>query len=152
MTEENDDRKRGDVSRRGLFRQIGVAGAVSLTGAPLVGLSPAIAQEHSSTDHSPAAHQLDARESLTAIEADILEAIVARLIPADNNGPGAAEAGAAYYIARALAGPLRSSRQAYADGLAAVDGYAQSTKGARFAQLGAADQDTESMSMTHRRD
>jgi gluconate 2-dehydrogenase gamma chain len=136
-----ENRKPSDLSRRGLFKQIGAAGAVSLTGAPLVGPSPAIAQEHSSTDRAPAALALDARESLTAVEADILEAVVARLIPADHNGPGAAEAGAAYYIARALAGPLLSSRQAYADGLAAINAYAESSRGAGFAQLSAGDQD-----------
>ena len=58
--------------------------------------------------------QLEALETLTAAEADTLEAIVARLIPSDENGPGATEARAAHYIDRALAGPLRSSREAYA--------------------------------------
>jgi gluconate 2-dehydrogenase gamma chain len=81
-------------------------------------------------------------ETLTAAEADTLEAIVARLIPADENGPGAAEARAAHYIDRALAGPLRSSREAYAAGLAALDVYAQSKNGALFARLSAPDQNT----------
>jgi len=58
------------------------------------------------------------------------------------NGPGAAEARAAHYIDRALTGPLRSSRDAYAaGGLAAIDAYAQSKRGAAFARLSAADQD-----------
>jgi gluconate 2-dehydrogenase gamma chain len=101
-----------------------------------------MAQEHAPAEHmAPTAPQLEARETLTATEADILEAIVARLIPTDQNGPGALEAGAAYFIDRALAGPLRSSRQAYADGLAAIETYARSNKGAAFAQLAAADQD-----------
>jgi len=83
----------------------------------------------------------EALETLTAAESDILEAIVARLIPADENGPGATEARAAHYIDRALAGPLSSSRRAYAVGLAAVNAYAQSAKGAPFATLAAKDQD-----------
>jgi len=83
----------------------------------------------------------EALETLTAAESDLLEAIVARLIPADENGPGAAEARAAHYIDRALAGPLSSSRRAYAVGLAAVNAYAQSAKGAPFATLAAKDQD-----------
>ena len=57
------------------------------------------------------------------------------------NGPGATEARAAHYIDRALTGPLRASREAYAAGLAAIDAYAQSSKGAAFAKLSAADQD-----------
>jgi Gluconate 2-dehydrogenase subunit 3 len=46
-----------------------------------------------------------------------------------------------HYIDRALTGPLRSSRSAYAAGLAAIDTYAQSTKGAAFAKLTEPDQD-----------
>jgi gluconate 2-dehydrogenase gamma chain len=70
-----------------------------------------------------------------------LEAIVARLIPSDENGPGATEARAAHYIDRALTGPLRTSRNAYAAGLAAIDAYALTKKGVAFAQLSAPEQD-----------
>jgi len=83
----------------------------------------------------------EALETLTAAEADALEAIVSRLIPTDENGPGATEARAAHYIDRALAGPLASSRAAYALGLAAVDEYAQASRGAPFSNLSAEDQD-----------
>ena len=82
-----------------------------------------------------------ALQSLTAAEATVLEAMVARIIPADASGPGALEAGAATYIDRALAGVLSDSRKAYAAGLAAVDAHAQSTRGAPFAKLAPADQD-----------
>jgi gluconate 2-dehydrogenase gamma chain len=85
--------------------------------------------------------QLEALESLTASEADTLQAIVARLIPADENGPGAAEAGAAHYIDRALGGPLRGFREAYAAGLAALDAHALAAKGATFVKLPADQQD-----------
>src|SRR5207247_4106568 len=85
--------------------------------------------------------RLEALETLTAAEADTLEAIVARLIPSDANGPGATEARAAHYIDRALTGPLRASRGAYAAGLAALDAYAQTAKGAPFTKLSAPDQD-----------
>jgi gluconate 2-dehydrogenase gamma chain len=78
---------------------------------------------------------------LNATEAGILEAVVARLIPGDDSGPGAKEARAADYIDRSLAGYLAGSRKAYADGLAAVDTYAQSSKGSPFAKLSPADQD-----------
>ena len=80
-------------------------------------------------------------ETLTATESATLEAIVARLIPSDEHGPGALEAGAAHYIDRALGGALASSRDAYAAGLAAADVYAQAAKGAPFAQLSVEDQD-----------
>jgi gluconate 2-dehydrogenase gamma chain len=80
-------------------------------------------------------------ESLTASEMELLDAIVARLIPADANGPGAKEARVARYIDRALGGALARSRSAYTSGLAALDRYARSSRGAPFAQLMAADQD-----------
>ena len=80
-------------------------------------------------------------ETLTAAEADILEAVVARLIPTDASGPGATEAKAAHYIDRALGGALASARDAYSGGLAALDAYARSSRGAPFVQLSAADQD-----------
>jgi gluconate 2-dehydrogenase gamma chain len=98
-------------------------------------------QQHAARGNPVATAQLEALETLTAAEADTLEAVVARLIPSDENGPGATEARAAHYIDRALTGPLRSSREAYAAGLAAIDAYAQSSKGAAFARLAAPDQD-----------
>jgi gluconate 2-dehydrogenase gamma chain len=82
-----------------------------------------------------------APQTLSAAEAGVLEAIVARLIPSDDSGPGAKEARAADYIDRSLAGALAGSRKAYAAGLAALEAYAQSSKGAAFAALSPADQD-----------
>jgi gluconate 2-dehydrogenase gamma chain len=80
-------------------------------------------------------------ENLTSTEMELLDAIVARLIPTDANGPGATEAMAAHYIDHALGGPLASSRQAYASGLAALDRFARSSHGGPFKELPPADQD-----------
>jgi gluconate 2-dehydrogenase gamma chain len=79
--------------------------------------------------------------SLTASEAETVRAIIARLIPADENGPGALEARADRYIDRGLAGALKSSRATYTSGLAAVNTQSQSMKGAAFTRLSPADQD-----------
>jgi hypothetical protein len=127
MSEIEGDAPR-NVSRRNLFKQVGAAGAAALAGAPLAP-GATIAQEHAAQASPIAAAPLEALETLTAAEA--LEAIVARLIPSDENGPGAA----AHYVDRALTGPLRTSRDAYAAGLAAIDAYALSSKGAPFATL-----------------
>ena len=97
-----------DLSRRDLFKTVGAGAAAAVAGAPLESRT-AVAQARQA-----AASQLEALETLTATEADILEAVCARLIPTDENGPGAAEARAAHYIDRALTGPLRASRDAYA--------------------------------------
>ena len=138
MAKATDDNAPREVSRRSLFKQVGAAGAAAMAGTPL---APGLAQERAAPSATATA-RLEALETLTAAEADTLEAIVARLIPADENGPGATEARAAHYIDRALAGPLRSSREAYAAGLAALDVYAQSKNGALFARLSAPDQNT----------
>jgi gluconate 2-dehydrogenase gamma chain len=80
--------------------------------------------------------------NLTATEAATLEAVVARLIPSDANGPGALEAGAARYIDGALGDALAAQRPAYAAGLAALDAYARGAAGRAFAALDAERQDT----------
>jgi gluconate 2-dehydrogenase gamma chain len=134
MASETDNDAPRDLSRRNLFRQVGAAGAAAAMSA--TPLATAQAQQH-----GEAAPQREALETLTAAEADTLEAICDRLIPSDENGPGAAQARAAHYIDRALTGPLRSSRDAYAAGLAAIDVHAQSSKGAPFAKLAPRDQD-----------
>jgi gluconate 2-dehydrogenase gamma chain len=124
-----------NIGRREMMKRVGVAGAA--VAVPAVDLGkPARAQAQ--TAHAPVREAL---ETLTAAESDTLEAIVARIIPTDENGPGAAEARAAHYIDRALTGPLASRKAAYVSGLAALDAYAQSSKGAPFAKLGARDQD-----------
>ena len=114
------------VSRRDVLKRVGLAGAV--TAVPLDVLAQVA---------SPRAPL----ETLTPAEADTLEAIVARLIPTDANGPGATEARASRYIDRALRGALASFRDAYRAGLSAVDTYARGSKGAPFAQLSAQNQD-----------
>jgi len=81
-------------------------------------------------------------ENLTSEQSAILDAVVARLIPSDDLGPGAKEAGVVHYIDRALGGALASSRPAYASGLAALDRYARSSRGDAFARLSPTDQDS----------
>jgi hypothetical protein len=146
MPNHNDERNaRDEVSRRHLFKQVGIAGAAAAlsAAAPTVATTQGAAEPATSrlSATQPPTPRLEALETLTAAEADTLEAIVARLIPTDENGPGATEARAAHYIDRALTGALRGSRDAYAANLAAIDSYAQATKGAAFAKLPAVEQD-----------
>jgi gluconate 2-dehydrogenase gamma chain len=115
------------VSRRDALKRVGMAGAVAAV--PLDALAQVTAPPRGPL------------ETLTPVEADILDAIVARLIPTDSNGPGATEAKAARYIDRALGGALASSRDNYRAGLAAVDAYARASKGAPFTQLSTQNQD-----------
>ena len=125
----------GGLSRRALIGRVGAAGAfVALTDVLPPGAGTAEAQAR----RPPAREPL---ETLTQSEAETLEAIAARLIPTDANSPGAAEAGAARYIDRALGAALAAFRDAYRAGLASVDARARDAKGVPFAQLAAADQD-----------
>ena len=135
-----EDERGSRVSRRELLKRVGFLGAAAsvpvkmlapVAAAPVAGALQAIGR-------TPVPEAL---ETLTAAESGTLEAIVARLIPTDSTGPGAAEANAGHYIDRALGGALASSREAYRSGLAAVDRYARESKGAPFQQLSPPDQD-----------
>ena len=142
MANKSDD-ERVTLSRRELLQRVGIVG-VAAAAVPARMLVPAtVMAPPVETSFSPQARTLprEALETLTAAEAATVEAIVARLIPSDENGPGAREARAAHYIDRALSGALASSLEAYRNGLGAVDSYARSSKGAPFARLSTQDQD-----------
>jgi gluconate 2-dehydrogenase gamma chain len=64
-----------------------------------------------------------------------LEAFIDRLVPKDENGPGAVECGAAVYIDRALAGALAAEKGTFLEGLAGVDVLAAATHKMPFADL-----------------
>ena len=133
------------ISRRDLLRGVGVAAVAAVAPSASVALDGAIAPAGAAEAVQPAATSAvrrEAYENLTAVEADTLEAIVARLIPTDANGPGATEARAVHYIDRALGGALSSSRQAYSAGFAAFDRYCRMTRGASFVELSTTDQDS----------
>ncbi len=137
MPDDNKNAPR-NIARREMLKRVGAAGAVGAVAAlPAAELTPSAHAQSKPSGASPR----EALETLTATESDILEAMVARIIPTDDNGSGAAEARAAHYIDRALTGPLASSKAAYVSGLAALNAYAQAAKGAPFTKLNASDQD-----------
>ena len=119
-----DDPQDALVSRRDVLKRVGVAGAAAAV--PIDAIAQATREPF---------------ETLTAAEGATLEAIVARLIPTDANGPGATEARAARYIDRALGGFLASSRATYRVGLAAIEDYGSKMKGAPFTKLSPENQD-----------
>jgi gluconate 2-dehydrogenase alpha chain len=80
------------------------------------------------------------RPVLTQRHSAVLDALVARLIPTDEHGPGAREAGVPDYIVRSLGAEYGEHLETYAGGLAAIDALAEA-RGAGFAELAAADQD-----------
>jgi gluconate 2-dehydrogenase gamma chain len=126
------DGKPAGVTRREWLRRAGAAGAV-VAAVPVDGLA--------GPEGVARPPQGDPLVTLTPAEAATLDAIVARLIPSDEHGPGAREARAARYIDRALGGALAASREAYRTGLGAIDVHARKVKGARFVDLSPAHQD-----------
>jgi gluconate 2-dehydrogenase gamma chain len=77
----------------------------------------------------------------SAPERRILEAFVERLIPRDENGPGASGCGVPDYIERALAGPIAAEKASLLEGLSAVDVVARNTHDKPFAELAPEHQD-----------
>jgi len=125
------------ISRRDLLKRVGMT-------AVAVRSTDALAFDRGADRgaESPALQAPAPFEHFTVAEGELMDAIVARLIPTDEHGPGATEARAVHYIDRALGGALASSRQAYTSGLAALDRYARSSRGAPFHQLSPTDQDS----------
>jgi gluconate 2-dehydrogenase gamma chain len=119
-----DDQEDRDISRRELMATTAFVPLASLLGAGAMGAGQAAAQ---TAPASPAA--------LSASQMKILEAFVERLIPKDELGPSAAEAGAQIYIDRVLAGPNANEKGSFIDGLNAMDAFARTSQGAAFAEL-----------------
>ena len=123
------------VSRRELLKRLGLAG-VGVLALPELSRVLSFRQQ-----------VLAQANVLSQAESATLAAICARIIPTDDNGPGAAEAHAAAYIERSLGGWLASSRETYTAGLAAIDDAARANGGRRFVEIAAAEQDRVLASM-----
>lgn len=117
-----------DPSRRSLLRGAGLLGA-AVAGTSVGGT---VTAQNSADSVIPVREAL---ENLTALEADTLEAVTARILPSDENGPGAFEARAVHYIDRCLGAHLRSSSDAYATGLSALHEHAMQRHDRSFAAL-----------------
>jgi len=80
--------------------------------------------------------------NFTVAEFELLDAMVARIIPADELGPGAREAGVIYYIDREVGGALAGQKEAYQLGLAALERYSRYSRGRPFTELSELEQDS----------
>jgi hypothetical protein len=109
----------GDVSRRALIQ--------SAAFVPLAALTLSAQQATQS--------------ALTPAQMKTLEAFIDRLIPSDELGPGAVEAGAQVYIDRVLAGPNAGEKASFIQGLEAVDALAKRVHGGALAELSADQRD-----------
>jgi gluconate 2-dehydrogenase gamma chain len=120
---------RSGLSRRELLRRAGLSGTAMLAmpdlGRVLLMSRGPLAQTR----------------TLPAAAFATLHAVCARLIPTDDQGPGATEAHAAEFIDRSLRGVFTVSRADYAQGLAAIDRAARQKFDGPFAALSAPQQD-----------
>jgi gluconate 2-dehydrogenase gamma chain len=113
-------------SRREFLKVVTALGAAGLPGAAATAASPPAAVPALAPSAArPAHHGLhgaarsdagDAFLFFTAPEAAFVEAALASLIPADELGPGAREAGVAYFIDRELAGAFGAAARSYRQG------------------------------------
>jgi gluconate 2-dehydrogenase gamma chain len=119
-------------------------GSVALA-SPLRGLAAGVAPEHLDSwialfqDSTPVSVASYEPVALSASEYATLTAAVGRLIPTDDLGPGAADAGVQIFIDRSLKGPNAALLPVYQGGLAALDKAAGS---GGFAKATADQQDT----------
>jgi gluconate 2-dehydrogenase gamma chain len=104
-----------NLSRRSFVKSIGatsLATAAPLAAAPLLAAAdPAVSQPH-----PPAAHEEPLYLFFNAEEADFIEAACERLIPGDEVGPGALQAGVPNYLDKQLGGAWGSGERLYRSG------------------------------------
>jgi gluconate 2-dehydrogenase gamma chain len=127
----------GGISRRALLGGAGV-GVGGLIVGGVVGYA---AGDSGSDGDGGSAEATEELNALAQSEANTLEAVLERLLPSDETGPGAKEANVLRYIDRSLAGELDMFHGPYVQALAAIDAYALARYGGEFANLGAEDQD-----------
>ena len=137
----DDARPSSAISRRDLLKAAGAAGAAALAPTGL-GATEARATPLALPSLASLPAPVGPLMNLTAAETQILAAMLDRLIPSDDLGPGALEAGALRFIDRALSEAEAQSVEAYRAGIAALDRYSRYSRGAAFAELSARDQDS----------
>jgi hypothetical protein len=137
--------KRQFSRRQFLTRAAAGAGAIAATGGLAAGCTAAGPPAHPHLVAGAMGAAGSAEELFVVFsthQGRTVDAIAERMIPADNLGPGAREAGVVFYIDRALAGPNAPLKDVYQAGLAALDAYSQATHRAAFLDLKPDQQDT----------
>jgi hypothetical protein len=75
------------------------------------------------------------------VDADLLDALLARIVPADESGPGAIELGLGEFVRARLAGMRHASAAVYATGLRTLDERSRARFGHGFATASGREQD-----------
>lgn len=128
-----------DLQNRRAFLRAAVAAGAAWTAADFLGVEEALAWAADQTAR-PAAGGFTA---LSAADAEAIDALASRIIPAVDGRPGAHEAGVVFFIDKSLATFNAAQKKMYADGVQDLNRRAaRKWKGsASFAKLTAAQQD-----------
>jgi gluconate 2-dehydrogenase gamma chain len=129
-----------DLQGRRAFLRSAIAASAAWAAADILQIEEALAF---ASQQAATATPVAMATTLTPAQAEIVAALASRIIPSIDGRPGAREAGAVYFIDRALATFNASQRRLYAEGTADLDRRARvkanGTTG--FAALTAAQQD-----------
>jgi len=128
-----------DLHNRRAFLRAAAAAGVAWAAADVLQVEDALAWAGQQAVSRTAA----TTTALTKAQADVVDALVSRIIPSVDGRPGAHEAGAAYFIDRALGTFNASQKTLYADGIADLNrrAAARAPGTASFAVLPPAVQD-----------
>jgi len=119
-------------NRRAFLRAALTAGAAWAT-ADLIQVEEALAWAHEQGNATAGQARLSV---LTRAQADAVQAMMSRILPAVDGRPGAVECGALYFLDRALATFNAPQKKVYADGIADLNRRATARqRGATFASL-----------------
>ncbi len=132
------------ISRRDLLKGAGITTVAFIA----IGSDAAISQDAAAQSESSDIGILEAFETLTAAESQALDALCSRILPSDEESPGAREARVVHFIDRGLSGSMVSSRELYSTGLAAIDALSVLLYGKYFISITSDEQDSIIDSMT----
>jgi gluconate 2-dehydrogenase gamma chain len=134
-----------DVHNRRMFLRAAAAAGVAWAAADLAQVEEALAWASQQAQHARQRKTVGAPSLtvLTKAQADAVDALTSRILPAVDGRPGAHEAGVIFFIDRALSTFNAAQKKLYADGIANLNGRAaRKQNGATgFAALTAGQQD-----------
>ena len=132
-----------DLHNRRAFVRAAVAAGAAWAAADLVQVEDALAWAGQQAATHGAGAAPAAAGALTKAQADVMEAMLSRIIPSVDGRPGAREAGAVYFVDRALATFNASQKKLFTDGIADLNrrATAKSPAAGGFAALIPAQQD-----------
>jgi len=132
-----------DLHNRRAFLRAAVAAGAAWAAADLVQVEDALAWAGQQAAAHSAGTAAPSAGALTKAQSEVVEAMFSRIIPSVDGRPGAREAGAVYFVDRALGTFNASQKTLYADGIADLNkrATAKASSAGGFAALSPGQQD-----------